>query len=269
MKDRPRLAYVLAYNCLHHLRHQHQAERLLDFFDHVVVVEGAAQNGGSTAWCRPHPARQAASTDGTRELLLQLAQQHPDRVTVVTAADFWPSKDDMVHAALDHLRDHLGPSGAYLWQVDADEVWSLDQLARAEAELERHGGDCGLFLCDYFVGPRLVARGEWGEGRALPYRRLWKWDGRQAETHEPPRLVGGNGREVLLAERFAHFAYYFEQDVNFKARYYGGHQELAVRWPRLQRRPARDFPLPLSALFGRHGYGMSQTTLHHLDNPHQ
>ena len=258
---------MLAYQCRHHLEHRDQLARLLSFFDHVVVVEGAAQNRGSTAWCNRHPSRVPHSTDGTRELLLETAAKHPARLRVVTAATFWPSKDEMCRAALDHLRQEVGPRGAYLWQVDADEIWEGHQLAEAERELAAAGADCGAFLCNYYLGPHLVARGDWGEGQALPYRRLWRWDGRQFKTHEPPELAGGNGLTVLLPQRFEHYAYYFEQDVQFKALYYGGHAEVARRWPLLQQRPPSDFPLPLAALFGNNRRGTSQTLISYETKP--
>lgn len=263
--SRPRYAFTLAYQAGHLLPFRDFARRLLAAVDRWVVVEGAAHPRGSTAWCRPHPGPWQ-SDDGTRRALLRLQAQHPERVTVILGPPAgWPGKDEMVRAAVDALRRE--PLPAYLWQVDADEHWTPDNLTAAEQALEAAGATCGEFLCDYYLGPQLRAVGEWGEGTALPYRRLWRWAGEQFARHEPPELVGGNGRTVRLPQRFAHFAYYFERDVAFKARYYGGHDRVLEHWRRLQADAAAGrggWPRPISALFGAGRFAKSRTVIERL-----
>lgn len=259
----PRYCFTLAYQAAHLFAWRDWLHRTATLFDRWVLVEGAAHPGGSTAWCRPHPGP-AQSADGTREALLALQAAAPDRVTVILGPPGgWPGKDDMVRAAVDALRDAALP--AYLWELDADEHWTAAQLAAAEAALTAAGADCGEFLCEYYLGPGLVARGEWGEGRALPYRRLWRWHGQQFARHEPPELAGGNGHTVLLPQRFEHFAYYFERDVAFKARYYGGHQGVLAGWRQLNADRAAGrgpWPRPIGYFFGTGPWARSRTTIH-------
>jgi hypothetical protein len=183
------------------------------------------------------------SSDGTLEYLKELQAEHTN-VRVVIGSTAWPSKDAMVNAAIAEVKKHT--DSCYLWQVDVDEQWEKEAMADAEHAMEYMGADCGEFLCEYFVGESLIACGEWGEGKRLPYRRLWRWKGQLFATHEPPELSGGNGERILLPPTFMHYAYYFPQDVEFKELYYTGHEGIYGRWLDLQ--AETDFPQPIGRL---------------------
>lgn len=252
-----RVAFSIMYNCLHHLRHKDFARKMIENFDLWIIVEGAAGNKGSTSWCNDIH-RSSGSTDGTREFILDLCKQGNDRkiITRFTGTDIWESKDEMVNEAISMIRSQ-GITECFLWEVDADEQWDRDQLERAETMLIHRGAKTGEFLCDYFISHDLKVRGDWGEGRALPYRRLWNWKGESFATHEPPELQGGNGKTILIGERFKHYAYVFEKDVHFKSQYYGGHENIYKPWLNLQieaERKKLEFPLPISYLFGKNSY---------------
>jgi hypothetical protein len=110
-----------------------------------------------------------------------------------------------------------------------------------------------------------VAKGCWGEGNdpADPiknaYRRMWAWDGRLFSKHEPPTLYGGNGTEVLLGQRFQHYAYVYESDVAFKESYYSGHENITAMWRELQK--CTEWPQPLSKLISG-PWGLTKTVIH-------
>lgn len=245
-----RVGFSIVFNGIHHLTHDDYGWRLANMLDYWVVVDGLALPNGSTSWCKDVPVslhRGGGSSDGTVEYLEALSADmgHEKLVVIPARGSPWHSKDVMVNTALTKLRELVGPSECFLWEFDVDEQWDSYQLATAEKELELRGGDTGMFLCDYFVGKKLLACGEWGEGVKLPYRRLWKWKGQAFQTHEPPELVGGNGKMELLSCRFKHYAYAFEKDVEFKEQYYGD-AGLLERWRKLQLR--NDFPAPVSDL---------------------
>lgn len=272
-----RLGFTIAFNALHHLQRNGYAEQLIDMLDYWVVVEGLALPGGSTAWCRQvgqnwHDG--GASRDGTRDFLEALHKAHPKRMRAVLSDRPWASKDEMVNRALVESRSMFGAraqqAGGFLWQIDADEQWTAEDMESAEEALFEAEGDTGMFLADYYVGrdmsdpsvdplPMLVARGEWGEGKKLPYRRLWWWKGQDFESHEPPTLKGGNGKEALLPQRFKHYAYMHAQDVVFKEDYYSGHEGLFERWTALQTE-TKEWPQPASKLISGH-WGQTDTII--------
>jgi hypothetical protein len=237
----PRIAFTIVFNGSHHLLHNDFINKMPKLFDAWCVVESLALPGGSTAWCKDLSEHGYASTDGTRELLIEASKEHGN-VLVVLADKPWASKDEMVNKALSVIRSEVGvPKKCFLYECDVDECWNLEDLETAEKELIEKGGDCGCFHAEFYVGPGLVCRGTWGEGDAPDdpirnaYRRLWRWDGRGYEKHEPPTLEGGNGKEVLLNPRFEHFSYYFEKDISFKEKYYRGYEGLLQRWTNLQK----------------------------------
>jgi hypothetical protein len=157
----------------------------------------------------------------------------------------WSSKDAMVNAAMEALSKL--PPVTHLFEIDADEVWTESNLNAATSDLDNASASCGQFLSDYYVGPGLLARGEWGESRIFPYRRLWRYkSGMRFRMHEPPEMDGGNGVTILLPQRFKHYAYYYEQDVKFKNDYYTGHDDIYTKWLSLQKETV--WPQPLSRL---------------------
>ena len=235
-----RVGFTIIYNGKHHLLHNNWTRLLPKMLDYWVIIEGAAHPGGSTSWC--NELENNSSTDGTIELIEDLEYTTPGVATVTNRPQGWKSKDEMVNAAILLINNAFEGSGVkniFLWQLDIDEQWTPEQMAEAEVELVTKGGDCGCFHANHFVGERLVARGTWGEGNhpddpiKNAYRRLWIWNGQQFKTHEPPTLEGGNGKEVLLSQRFDHYSYYFEKDVLFKQKYYKGNEHLHEKWVRM------------------------------------
>jgi len=230
-----RVAFTICLNAAHHLKHNDYVRKLLPHMDCWVFVEGAAESNGSTTWCKSigdQWQKDGLSVDGTVEFLDSLLEH--ENVCVVKHSGFWKSKDEMVNSALACLSVRV-KTPAMLWEIDADEQWTIEGIVAAETELVVQDAKTGTFLANHYVGKNLIARGEWGEGKKQPYRRLWLWNDERFKTHEPPELEGGNGKTVLLPQRFNHYAYYFEQDVKFKDEWYGGHEGLYKRWLELQK----------------------------------
>ena len=233
-----RIGFTIIFNGLHHLLHNNYAEELVNMLDYWVVVEGAAGNIGSTRWCKSMPEKyhkNGSSVDGTVEYFSKM-KEHNLVILASGGKGMWDSKDTMVNAAIDHINQHITKE-AFLWQIDCDELWSPEAMDEAEKQLD---GDTGMFLADYYVGKNLMAKDR------RPYKRLWRWKGQAFTSHEPPLLEGGNGKEVLLPQRFNHYAYYYEKDVQFKNDWYGGHAGIYKRWLELQKET--EFPQPLSRL---------------------
>lgn len=246
-----RIAYTIILNGLRHLKHNDYYKTMIENFDLWVIVEGVANNTGSTSWCRNLPDtyhNNFLSNDGTTEFLDELQSTYGNVKIIRPVHRSWKNKDEQVNVAIAEIKKTA--SECFLWQIDIDEQWTKEQLCLAESELTSNNGKTGCFYCNFFVGPGLVAKGDWGEGRITPYRRLWRWCGEEFETHEPPKLRGKNGPGLLLTPRFNHFAYYYKEDVMFKELYYSGYDGLYNRWLDIQ---TNDFSQPqhVSHLLGR------------------
>lgn len=246
-----RAAFTIVLNGLHHLEHNEFAKSMCDMFDIWVIVEGASDNHGSTSWCRPALDKyhnNGHSVDGTVEYIKSL-KNNVHNVYTNSIGGVWKSKDQMVNSALTRIGVEAQYEPCYLWEVDVDEQWKLEDIEAAERQLSNSGGKTGMFHANFFVGPGLVAKGAWGEGLWLPYNRLWLWDGNELfQKHEPPTMQGGNEPSVLLPQRFNHYAYYFEKDVEFKDSWYSNHSGILEKWRDLQDRRESDFPCPITEL---------------------
>lgn len=243
-----RVAFTIIHNGLHHLKHLDQAQRILRDCDLWVVVEGAARSNGSTRWCKEFPPElhhNGRSVDGTHEYLTEL-QKTVSNLVYVPSDGFWDSKDAQVNRATEEVRKRT--ASCWLWQIDADEHWTAESMTAAENELDASGEIAGAFAADCRVGKNLRAIGDWGECRTYGYIRLWKWCGQDFICHEPPLLQGAGKEAILLTPRFTHYNYYFERDVEFKDKWYGGHEGILERWQLLNSLTNRSFPLHISNL---------------------
>ena len=242
-----RIVFSIIHNGLHHLHHNAQYERILNSCDRWVVVEGASLSNGSTKWCKEFPSdlhENGGSNDGTRGFLEYLSGKN-DKLVYVPSNGFWQSKDHQVNRAIEEVRKIT--DRCWLWEVDIDEQWEPEQMDAAEQELFDSGAKAGCFRANCFVGRNLRAIGHWGEEFSSGYIRLWKWEGESFICHEPPILEGQMGIEpTMLSQVFRHYNYYFDKDVMFKDRWYGGHEQIFERWKLINSLDKKFFPLHIS-----------------------
>jgi hypothetical protein len=209
-----------------------------------IVVEGAAQNNGSTRWCKPQEAR--LSNDGTTEYLNDLREMK--NITVIQAPD-WESKDAMVNAALSDITEPC-----VLMEIDVDELYESSVIDKI---VELFENDAGLgaikMFCRYFVGPNLICEGKncWSNN-TYEWLRVWRFEpGTQFTAHEPPILTF-KGRMMEREEAaghgltFDHLAYARREQVEFKEKFYG-YTGAANQWDALQRNTV--WPAKLSRFF--------------------
>ena len=135
--------------------------------------------------------RAGLSVDGSSEYIDALARGDP-RVRVHRApGGAWRDKIAMATAALEAFS--RGPE-AVLLQLDADELWTPEQLATARDVVD--GADepnCAYFHCHFFVGPGLATATPRGYGHSDSYEwlRAWRADPETVfwASHAPPILV--------------------------------------------------------------------------------
>jgi len=169
---------------------------LYPFAHQIIVVEGAAPGAVNIATADGH------SRDGTLEALRRFqAEEDPDgKVTVVTAEDeghpngFWPGEKDEQSRAY-----ATRATGNYLWQVDIDEFYRAEEMARIVEMLRRDPSiDTATFEQITFWGGLGYRADSWYLRRgATYYHRLFKWGpGYRYAKHRPPTVLDPEGRDL-------------------------------------------------------------------------
>ncbi|MGA3068342.1 MAG: glycosyltransferase, partial [Tepidisphaeraceae bacterium] len=241
----------------------------LPFDWHWHIIEGVADHVHDTAWSLKNNAKippayaSGQSLDGTTEYLDQIAAENPTRVKLYRKplGHRWNGKREMANAPLPNISCEC-----LLWQIDADELWTLDQLIAARKLFLDHPEKTAAFYwCWFFVGPDrlLCTRNSYANDPRIEWLRTWRYKpGMQWTSHEPPILTesvdSAPPRNVATVNPFLHheteaaglvfqhFAYTTLPQLTFKESYYG-YPEAVPRWLALQ--AADTFPLPLQPFF--------------------
>ena len=252
--------FTIVLNGQPYIRHHLEQLKKLPFDWHWHVIEGVADLKNDTAWSlrtgghvpkKLH--RFGRSIDGTTQYLDELASEMPHRVTVYRkqAGQLWQGKLEMVNAPIPRIAE--AGSEALLWQIDADELWTAEQLiAGRQMFLDQPEKTAARYWCRFFVGPNLAVatRSTYGNA-ATEWLRTWRYrPGMQWMAHEPPVLaepIGNNqARDVAVVNPFTqadaeskglvfdHFAYARREQVQFKESYYG-YADAVAKWEALQR----------------------------------
>ena len=242
----------------------------LPFNWHWHIIEGVADFKHDTAWSLKNGARitddmhrKGRSNDGTSEYLDELCLAFPENVTVHRKPEgvFWDGKLEMVNAPLRNIAEEC-----LLWQIDVDEIWTIDQLVKTHSIFVNDPRITAAFYnCRFFVGDDLVitTKNTYGNNSSYEWLRTWRYlPGDKWAAHEPPRLVRiDNLHKVIDVASinpilqdftesnglvFDHFAYVLESQLQFKESYYG-YSNAVESWTRLQN--IKDFPVKLRDYF--------------------
>jgi hypothetical protein len=214
-----------------------------------IVVEGAAQNNGSTSWCKPQAPR--LSVDGTTRFIEDMMRLNNHAITHIVDEN-WQSKDQMVRFALDKVVDEP----CVLMQIDVDELYNPRTLEKI-VSIFNEQADVGAIkmFCRYFVGPNLICEGQdcWSNND-YEWLRAWRFEpGMFFEKHEPPVMNNILGRVMERGEAlnqhnltFDHLAYVRREQVEYKEQFYG-YEGLTHQWDALQSNAV--WPTKLSRFF--------------------
>jgi len=235
------------------------------------IVEGAAALKHDTAWSVRNGGklddsihRNGLSTDGTTAYLSALHAAFPENIKVYrrTGGGVFDGKIEMIRAVTGQVTEEC-----LLWQIDADEFWTAEQIATAHRMFMADASRTAAFyLCDFYVGPDLVTTtlNTYAANLGGEWLRTWRYrPGMLWLRHEPPTLVsdrhGRNLADVAAVNPFLHYetaaaglvfrheAYVVEAQLAFKESYYG-YKNAVADWQALQRET--QFPVPLKRYFG-------------------
>ena len=262
--------FTIVLNGQPFIRHHIDVFKKLPFQWYWHIVEGVAALKNDTAWSLQFGGRienkfhrNGLSNDGTTEYLDSLAQENPGQIHIYRKPKgvFWDGKLEMVNAPLKNITEPC-----LLWQIDADELWTVEQVTTArQMFIDNPGKTAAYYFCHYFVGPDLITttRDTYGNHSEYEWLRTWRYlPGDHWESHEPPRLrrpsVSGPMKDIAALHPFSHaetekqglvfqhFAYATEAQVRFKENYFG-YKGAVQGWKRLQRQER--FPVFLRNFF--------------------
>ncbi len=252
------------------IRYHIEVFKQLPFQWHWHIVEGVADLKHDTAWGLRNGGyisdeihKNGRSCDGTTEYIDTLAQLYPDNITVYRQPEgvFWDGKREMVNAPLANIQEEC-----LLWQVDVDELWTVEQICTAREMFITHSDKTSAFYwCWYFVGENLIisTRNCYAQNPQQEWLRTWRFKpGYIWAAHEPPVLVeplaDSEYKNVATANPFLHqeteahglvfqhFAYVTQEQLSFKEQYYG-YSNAVSQWNALQKNT--QFPTLLSEYF--------------------
>lgn len=240
---RPRVSFgMIVFNGQPFIRYN--LEALYPFAHEIIVVEGASLGAAAHATPMGH------SSDGTVELLREFAADHdPERkLSVVTAEDEGSPDGYWRGEKTEQSRAYASrATGDYLWQVDVDEFYQPDDMARVIAMLADDPEITAVsFRETTFWGDLETRVDGWYQRRgASEYHRLFKWGrGYRYVEHRPPTVLDPHGVDLragkwVRGSRLAadgiglyHYSLLFPRQVLEKESYYqaSGLRDEAMRW---------------------------------------
>jgi hypothetical protein len=242
----------------------------LSFPWHWHIVEGVAELNHDCAWSVKLGGKiddtihhHGLSHDGTAEYLDELAKSYPENVTIYRKPNgaFWDGRREMVNAPLVNIKEEC-----LLWQIDVDELWTLEQLVTArQMFIDNPEKTAAFYWCWFFVGPQLIVttRNCYSQNPTQEWLRTWRFiPGAFWDKHSPPVLItksaDGHNRDLATVNPFSHqetekfnlvfqhFAYVTSAQVAFKEKVYG-YKNAVTKWQKLQERTK--FPILLRNYF--------------------
>ncbi|MEM9922278.1 MAG: glycosyltransferase [Cyanobacteria bacterium P01_D01_bin.50] len=262
--------FTIVLNGQPFIRHHINVFKQLPFKWHWHIVEGVADLKHDTSWSVPLGGSitdeihyLGRSIDGTSEYIDEVAQLYPDNITIYRKPEsvFWEGKREMVNEPLFNIQEEC-----LLWQIDADELWTIQQLCSArQMFVENPDKTAAFYWCWYFVGEDLVisTRNCYAQNPQQEWLRTWRFKpGAVWVAHEPPILQEQfpNGEWIDVASInpfthsetekqglvFQHFAYVTKEQLQFKEEYYG-YKNAQLQWMDLQKQTK--FPVFLREYF--------------------
>ncbi|KJH71512.1 FkbM family methyltransferase [Aliterella atlantica] len=252
------------------IRYHVEVFKQLPFKWHWHIVEGVAELRHDTAWSLQLGGRitdelhcNGRSCDGTTEYLDELVKQYPEKITIYRQPQgtFWDGKREMVNAPLSNINEEC-----LLWQVDTDELWTVEQICTARLMFINNPDKTAAFYwCWYFVGKDLIisTRNCYTQNPQQEWLRTWRYKpGSVWVAHEPPGLAeplpNGQWQDIAAMNPFTHeetekqglifqhFAYVTPEQLRFKEQYYG-YKNAVNQWNQLQEQS--HFPVLLREYF--------------------
>jgi hypothetical protein len=267
-RERPRITFgVIVLNGEPFTRYCLRS--LYPFAHEIIVVEGGSRHAS------PSCTEDGHSIDGTLDVLRRFKEEEDpqDRLRIVTRGGFWGEKTEQSQAYAERA------TGDWLWQVDIDEFYRPESMARFLAHLGRRGG-VGMASFEqvrFWGAPDIRVRSLRDPAGAGSYDRLFRWGpGHRYVEHRPPTVLDAEGTDLRargwlrhretkeLGIQLYHYAQLFPSQMRRKSQYYeslsGGRRQDA-QW-------TEDCYLRLSMPFRVHNVHSHMSWLEPFDGQH-
>ena len=158
--DLPVHFFTIVLNGEPFIRYHIEVFKRLSFHWHWHIIEGVADLKHDTAWSLKNGGRisdelhqYGLSNDGTTAFLDELEKEYPKNIKIYRKPRgiFWSGKLEMVNAPLKNIHEEC-----LLWQIDADELWTGEQIKDGRAMfLAEPDRTAAYYLDHFFVGEDL------------------------------------------------------------------------------------------------------------------
>lgn len=192
----------------------------------IIAVEGAVPAAAGVATPEGH------STDGTLEILRRFKEEEDGehKLQIIARDGFWCEKDEMSRAYAERA------TGDYLWQVDVDEFYKIDDMRRVVEMLRADPTISAVSFEQLFFwgGFNYCADGWYLRLGGSRFHRLFRWGrGYTYKTHRPPTVLDPNGVDTRAQHHVSsddtmrqgmflyHYSHVFPKQVTEKSEYYG------------------------------------------------
>lgn len=170
--------------------------QLYPFAYEIIVVEGAHTAASNISTSDGH------SLDGTLKALHEFKENEDpeNKLQIVTKDGFWPVHDELGRCRTPQSRAYAErATGDYLWQVDIDEFYRIEDMQRVINMLTNDPSITAVSFDTntYFGAPKYIVNGWRLERGSKEFHRLFKWGtGFQYKTHEPPTVINSEGMDM-------------------------------------------------------------------------
>lgn len=202
---------------------KYNLENLYPVAHEILIVEGAVEK-----------FRHASTPDGhSLDRTIDIIRRFPDpegKIKLIQRDGFWPEKTEMSNAYMEVC------TGDYIWQVDVDEFYKKEDVARVIKVLSDNPevSRVDIKTINFWRGFRAVMQGASYVFGADEFIRIFRYrPGYRYLTHRPPTVMDGSGKEVMheqvirakeLFEKHGvciyHYSYVFPEGVKNKSDYY-------------------------------------------------
>jgi hypothetical protein len=204
-------------------------KNVYDIAHEIIIVEGATRaknhyfDGDTSKF-----TFNGSSIDRTLEIIRGIPD--PDnKITLIESKGFWDGKTEMCNAWSKIA------TGDYVWQLDSDEFYHIEDMKRMINYLEKERPDAVYFNAFHFFGGLEYCIDErsypdWGSG---PWFRLFrnvpgksKWISHEPPVYECDGIICNKGKLVtqnqssIIGIKMYHYSYVDYKQIEFKTGFY-------------------------------------------------